>query len=230
MNNLPFEIKITINDKIFVKDPESSDLGRKIISHSIDLIEKVGYEKYTFKKLGVEIGSPESTIYRYFESKHKLLLYLISWYWGWLEFRLLFAVSDIESAEEKLAEAIRLLTGSIEEDEIFAHVNEKKLNQIIITESSKVYHTKEVDTENKAGYYIVYKRLVQRVSEIILEINPSFKHPHTLISTVIEGAQHQKYFAEHLPKLTDVKNSEEEITEFYTELVMTMISSKNKKK
>ena len=230
MNNLPFEIKITINDKIFVKDPESSDLGRKIISHSINLIEKVGYEKYTFKKLGVEIGSPESTIYRYFESKHKLLLYLISWYWGWLEFRLLFAVSDIESAEEKLAEAIRLLTGSIEEDEIFAHVNEKKLNQIIITESSKVYHTKEVDTENKAGYYIVYKRLVQRVSEIILEINPSFKHPHTLISTVIEGAQHQKYFAEHLPKLTDVKNSEEEITEFYTELVMTMISSKNKKK
>ena len=166
MNNLPFEIKITINDKIFVKDPESSDLGRKIISHSIDLIEKVGYEKYTFKKLGVEIGSPESTIYRYFESKHKLLLYLISWYWGWLEFRLLFAVSDIESAEEKLAEAIRLLTGSIEEDEIFAHVNEKKLNQIIITESSKVYHTKEVDTENKAGYYIVYKRLVQREAKL----------------------------------------------------------------
>lgn len=223
MNNLPFEIKITINDKIFAKDPGSSDLGKKIITHSIDLIEKVGYEKFTFKKLGLEIGSPESTIYRYFESKHKLLLYLISWYWGWLEFRILFAISNIESPKEKLAEAVRLLTGSIEEDAIFAHVNEKKLNQIIITESSKVYHTKEVDTENKSGYYIVYKRLVQRVSEIILEINPAYKHPHTLISTVIEGAQHQKYFAEHLPKLTDVKNPEAEITKFYTELVMKMI-------
>lgn len=230
MNNLPFEIKITINDKIFVKDPESSDLGRKIISHSIDLIEKIGYEKFTFKKLGVEIGSPESTIYRYFESKHKVLLYLISWYWGWLEFRILFAISNIESPEEKLSEAMRLLTGSIEEDEIFAHVNEKKLNQIIIMESSKVYHTKEVDKENKAGYYIVYKRLVQRVSEIIMEINPTFKHPHTLISTVIEGAQHQKYFAEHLPKLTDVKSSEEGITQFYTELVMKMISPDKDKK
>ncbi|MBL4862434.1 MAG: TetR/AcrR family transcriptional regulator [Crocinitomicaceae bacterium] len=225
MDSLPFKIQISINDKIYLKNPESSELGRKVISSSIDLIDEIGYEKFTFKKLGIIIGSPESTIYRYFESKHRLLLYLFTWYWGWLEFRLLFSIGNIKKPKDKLIEAIRILTGSIHEDDIFSHVNEIKLNQIIITESSKVYHTREVDAENKEGCYIVYKRLVGRVSDVILEINPTYKHPHTLVSTIIEGAQHQKYFAEHLPKLTDVKNPKDDITIFYTELVLKMIDT-----
>jgi hypothetical protein len=58
---------------------------------------------------------------------------------------------------------------------------------------------------------------------MVLEIKPEFAYPHMLISTVIEGAHHQKYFSEHLPSLTDLDNEENSITQFYTELVTHFI-------
>jgi AcrR family transcriptional regulator len=90
MNNLLLSLKIQVNDKIYVKDPETSSLGRKIIQESINLIYEIGFENFTFKKLGERIGSNESSIYRYFESKHKLLVYLSSWYWSWIEYKMVF--------------------------------------------------------------------------------------------------------------------------------------------
>ena len=58
---------------------------------------EIGFENFTFKKLGEQIGSNESSIYRYFESKHKLMLYLSSWYWAWIEYRLVFATNNINN-------------------------------------------------------------------------------------------------------------------------------------
>ena len=46
-----------------------------------------------------------------------------------------------------------------------------------------------------------------------------------LVSTVIEGAHHQRYFVEHLPRLTDVVVGEDAITEFYNEMVIKSISN-----
>jgi hypothetical protein len=66
-------ISITINEKLYVKNPETSTLGKKIIENSI-LLMKIGFENFTFKKIGRSNRSNESSIYRYFESKHKLLL------------------------------------------------------------------------------------------------------------------------------------------------------------
>jgi AcrR family transcriptional regulator len=80
MENLNLQIKI--NSTLFVKDPESSTLGREIIAHSIEMINSLGFESFTFKKLGDAIGSNESSIYRYFANKHMLLIYLINWYWS----------------------------------------------------------------------------------------------------------------------------------------------------
>lgn len=82
MKYLLQNLKVSINDKIYIKDPESSSLGKRIIEYSILMIDTMGFESFTFKKLGEKIGSNESSIYRYFENKHKLLLYLTSWYWG----------------------------------------------------------------------------------------------------------------------------------------------------
>jgi len=57
MNDLLLSLKIQVNDKIYVKDPETSSLGRKIIQESINLIYEIGFENFTFKKLGERIGS-----------------------------------------------------------------------------------------------------------------------------------------------------------------------------
>ena len=88
MHNLLSNIKISVPENIYIKDPESSELGKRIVKHSILLINDIGFDAFTFKKLGKLIGSNESSIYRYFENKHKLLLYLSSWYWAWIEYQL----------------------------------------------------------------------------------------------------------------------------------------------
>ncbi|MBT8290820.1 MAG: TetR/AcrR family transcriptional regulator, partial [Muriicola sp.] len=95
MKRLLQTIKIEVNRKTYVKDPESSDLGKRIVEHSILMIHELGFDSFTFKKLGASIGSNESSIYRYFENKHKLLLYLTSWYWGWQEYQFVFATNSI---------------------------------------------------------------------------------------------------------------------------------------
>lgn len=221
MNDL--QINISIDKQLYCKNPESSDLGKNIVGVGIEMIYELGYEAFTFKKLGEKINSNESSIYRYFESKHAFLLYLINWYWSWIENKLVFATRDIDLSEKKLEKAIQLLTDEVKEDNSFTFINEVLLNKIIIAESAKAYHTKEVDEENKKGYYKTYKRVVQRVCELVLEVNPSFNYPHMLVSTVIEGAHHQRYFSEHLPSLTDFEKGKDNIVHFYLQLIKTML-------
>lgn len=217
------QIGIRVNDGVFVKDPESSDLGRSIVEGGIDLIDEIGFEAFTFRKLAQRIGTTEASVYRYFESKHRLLLYLTCWYWRWMDYRLMLATANIESAEERLKRAVKVLVQQVEQDSEFSHINEVKLNCIIINESSKAYLNKMVDKENKGGFFKDYKELVQRVSEIIQEINPDYKYPHMLVSTLIEGAHLQRYFADHLPRLTDVVDGEDSVTQFCLQTVVKVI-------
>lgn len=220
------KLEIKVNEKLFLKHPDSSELGKKIISGSLDLIHEIGFDTFTFRKLAHYIESTEASIYRYFESKHKLLLYLTSWYWGWMEYRLIFCTTNVSSPIERLSRSIALLTEKIGENSSSTHLDIIKLNQVVICESSKAYLTKEVDSENQEGAYSGYKQLVGKISDIILEVNPTFKYPHMLISTVIEGAHHQHYFAAHLPRLTDIIKGEDAITTFYKDMVLKAIGAK----
>lgn len=225
LKELLSNILIQVNNTVYLKDPESSDLGRKIITVGIDMIDELGFESFTFRKLAKEIKSTEASIYRYFESKHKFLLYLTSWYWSWTEYKLVFSLINIDCPRERLNKAVFLLTEEVVEDSNFSHVDVVKLHRIVISESSKAYFNKEVDVENRGGVFSGYKQVVQRVSDIILEINPNYKYPHMLVSTVVEGSHYQRFFSEHLPKLTDVVEGEDAITIFYTNLTLLAISN-----
>jgi AcrR family transcriptional regulator len=79
-----------MKEKLFLRNPEQSELGKKIIMRSIQLIHEQGFKALTFKKLAEAIGSTEAGIYRYFENKHRLLIYITAWYWSWLEYRVPF--------------------------------------------------------------------------------------------------------------------------------------------
>ena len=203
MEMLKQSLRMGINEKLYVKDPESSELGKKIIEQSILMIDEMGFESFTFKKIGAKIGSNESSIYRYFENKHKLLLYLASWYWGWVEYRLVFATHGISNTGDKLMKALEILTQNVEEDSSFSHVNEIVLNKIVVNEYSKSYLTKEVDKENKDGYFVIYKRLVNRVAEMISAVDGKYPYPSSLASTILEGSLHQYFLTEHFPALTN---------------------------
>lgn len=224
MRNLLSALKIAVPDKIFIKDPETSDLGKKIIEHSIYLIDEVGFESFTFKKLGVKIGSNESSIYRYFESKHKLLLYLTSWYWAWLEYQLVIETFSISNPTEKLEKAISIVTRTVEEDTNFSHINEILLYKIIVNESSKSFLTKNVQEENKNGYFEVYKRLVTRLEEMITAVSPSYPYALSLSSTIIEGNLHQHFLQDHFPSITNC-GQKVSPTLFFTNLVFNTLGN-----
>ena len=222
MNNL--SLKIQINNNIFVKDPETSTLGRKIIQESIILMDEIGFENFTFKKLGERIGSNESSIYRYFESKHKLLVYLSSWYWSWIEYRMVFETNNIVNAFEKLKKALTIVTEKIEDDTNTEHINESILNKIIIAEFTKTLYTKEVDEENKEDFFLIYKRVINRLVTMIEAVNPDYVYSKSLASSIVEGALHQHFLKNHLKTITNC-NKEVSPTEFYLNLVSQTLKS-----
>lgn len=222
MKSLLSNFKIIVPEKIYLKDPETSDLGRRIIQYSIELIDEIGFDNFTFKKLGTNIKSNESSIYRYFESKHKLLLYLSSWYWAWIEYQLVFETHNISDATEKLRKAIDIVTRTVIEDSNFTHINEVTLYRIIVNENSKSFLTKEVDQENKDGYFIVYKRIINRLKEMILEVNSEYKYASSLASTITEGGLHQHFLKEHFSTLTNCEKHKS-TSKFFSELAINAI-------
>jgi AcrR family transcriptional regulator len=219
MKYLENSVRVLVHEGVFKKDPETSDLGKKIVGESINLIDEIGFETFTFKKLGEKIGSNESSVYRYFDNKHMLLLYLASWYWGWKEYTLAFQTAEIIDPKKKLKKALEIFSGTRFRDDTFNHINEILLHRIIINEYSKSYLTKNVDTENEEGYFKVYKRLVLRLNDMIVAINPNYKFSLTLASTILEGILHQQFLKDHFPTITDCGN-ELSSHEFFTDLVI----------
>ena len=214
-----------MNEKLFIKDPEQSELGKKIILHSIQLIYKDGFEVITFKKLAVNIGTTEAGIYRYFENKHRLLIYLTAWYWNWLEYQVTFQTNNITDSVVKLKRVIKLLATTVEDDSSTRYVDVSILHQIIITEGTKAYLTKRVSEDNKDHLFKPYKDLCAVIGNIILECSPEYKYPKSLASTIIEMAHFQNFFMNNLPSLTDFgqDKDETEIVKFLEDLVFSSI-------
>ncbi len=215
---------INLSD-LFLKDPQGSELGKNLIRHSILMIDNLGFESFTFKKLAFEIGVTEPSIYRYFENKQKVLHYLISWYWNWLEFRLLQKTSPLTNTKDKLLTTIELLCNPIEFDESFDFVNEVILYRVVISESSKIYLNKQVDEVHNRGLYLKYENLGNIIAGFISNMNPSYKFAHTLASTLIETAHLQHFFSAHIPGLTDCSASSKDhnIQYFLSEMLFNTI-------
>jgi AcrR family transcriptional regulator len=218
MPNLLSNVKITINEKLYVKDPETSELGRKILKNSIILIDEIGFEAFTFKKLGEKINSNESSIYRYFENKHKLLVYLSSWYWSWIEYNLVFATHNIIDPIDKLTISIKIITQNIVNDKNTPHIDESILNRIIISDFSKTLLTKDVDEENKEGFFLVYKRLINRLIDMISAVNPNYLYSKSLASSLVQGSLHQHYLKDHFKTITNL-SEKDCLSDFYIHMI-----------
>jgi len=204
---------ISIPEGLSLKDPLQSKLGRSIITHSIILLDEIGFEAFTFKKLAQKMGSNETSLYRYFENKHALLLYLVVWYWNWVSYLIDYNTMNITDPNRKLDLIIDNFVDAAKENPSVDFVNERLLHRIIIAESAKAYHTKNIDEKNKHGFFHNYKDLIQKVADVILEIDPNFPYPHSFASTLFEMANNEIYFAKHLPRLTDIKVGEEDYSE-----------------
>ena len=221
------EIKMTLNENLYLKDPQDSKLGRKILQYSILLINDLGFEAFTFKKLAKEIESTEASIYRYFENKHLLLIYLNSWYWEWVSYLIKVNTKNIEDPKEKLKIIIHSFVTAAKENVMVSYINNSELHDVVISEGLKAYHTKEVDSDNSKGFFLNYKDLATYVSKVISEINPDFKYPYAFATNLFEMSNNHIYFAKHLPRLTEVsvqKNEFEELEEMLNYFSNKMLS------
>lgn len=202
---MQISIRIKVNEKIYLRNPEESALGRNIVCNGLLLINKVGFEDFTFKKLAKEINTTEASVYRYFENKQRLLIYIINWYWTFLEYKVMFNMQNIDNPEVKLNKMIDLLAIPVKEEKS-DFISEYEAYKLIMWEGSKTFLTRNVSEDNKDKLFKPYKDLCARFASMITEYNPNYKFPHSLASTIIEMSHMQKFFMSNLPALTDFGN------------------------
>ncbi len=197
-------IQIRVSSSLYVRDPEETLLGRKIVGEAVKLIDSLGFNDFTFKKLAAEIQSTEASVYRYFKSKQQLLQYLFAWYWSWLEYRLMLCTLNIQDPAQKLGEALRTLTESISSDPSFPHLDESILHRVVISES-KPQDAYTQRTKMRDGPAESFESLCAKVAEILRELNPKYKTPKALALTLISATHEQRYLAQYLPGITEIK-------------------------
>lgn len=197
-------IRFRINPNLCHKDPQMSEYGQRLLSNSVLLLDELGFEQFTFKKLAIAINSTETSVYRYFENKHKLLLWLTNWYWEWVNYLIDLNIRNIEDPKRVLSIVLHNIVNASTESPLTEYINENILHKVIIKESTKAYHIHNVDDENRMGYFSSYAELVQKVASIITKVSPSYQYPRMLASNLFEMANNQIYFAEHLNELTEI--------------------------
>ena len=179
------------------------------------------FESFTFKKLAQQIETTEASVYRYFENKHRLLLYIINLYWSYLEY-LVTLQMPAESSTAKLKAIIQLLTHQLPDISSDINLNKKALHEIVVSESSKTYLVKEINEINKAKVFQPYKDLCKLIADVIKEIKREYVFPHSLASTILETAHAQEFFIYHLPGLTDF--GQDQMNDYTEKFLLDLVS------
>ena len=200
-------LRPSLNENLYLRDPQGTELGRRLVGESVRLIDEIGFEQFTFKKLAAEINSTEASVYRYFENKHRLLVYLVAWHWTWLRYQIRFHTHNMAAPDQRLRLALRVLCHAHLDDPDTLGLDEAALYRVVVAEASKSYLTKEVDADNRAGLFQEYKQLAADLVVMVKEIRPDYAFPHALVSTLLEASRKQLFFAQHLPCLTDAADS-----------------------
>jgi len=139
-----------------------------------------------------------------------------------LEERMKALASDKAKREDAFAELTQKYNASLKTTENVLSQNAEKVKSM--TDALKTAESNLASLNAKLQESTKqYNEAVAEVSKLILEINPAYAYPHMLVSTCIEGVYHQRYFASHLPSLTDKANNADTIQLFYKDLIFKAI-------
>lgn len=196
-------IQIELHDGLYIKDPLSSNLGKQIIKEAILLFNRVGYDSFNFKLLSQSVGSPEASIYRYFENKYKLLSCLVSWYWDYMHYMVLLDTRNIDDPRVCLQKALYSINFNLHTSEVPDYIDQEVLHKVVVAYSTKVYHHAQVDRLKKEGFYLNYIKVIKRFADFIAACNAEYQYPLALATNLIEMAMTSEYFLEHFPELID---------------------------
>lgn len=218
MKSLAQHVDIHIPENLYIKNPKESELGNRLVQQAAAMIASAGIGAFNFKKLSIQCGCTEATVYRYFENKHKLLLYLLNLYWGWQEYRLVLQTQNITDHGKKLKKAISILAHL----EIPDNLNSEfggHIVQIAIQEGIAIHLTPEIQFEINNGSLTIYHILVKRLSKLIADKIPTYDYPDSLAAAIMDIALQQKYFMRHCPELSRQIKDENDLKQYLLSLI-----------
>jgi hypothetical protein len=68
-----------------------------------------------------------------------------------------------------------------------------------------------VDEDNAKRFFAPYKSITALLANMILAVKPDEKYPLALATTIIEMSHSLKYYAKHLPALTDFPHETDQV-------------------
>ncbi|MEO8732904.1 MAG: TetR/AcrR family transcriptional regulator [Flavobacteriales bacterium] len=194
---------------LVLKDPESTELGRSILTHGLELMNELGLEAFTFKKLATHMGSTEVSLYKYFQNKHRLLQYFFQLYWLWLRQLCGRHAERAKNPEEALELVVYAICGVWPVDMPELQLDPEGLRTLVIDEGMKSYLHKRVDEDNAMRLFLPYKALSAFVAELLVACRKDVPMPRSFATTVIEMAHSLPFAMEHLPSLTELSKRKE---------------------
>lgn len=202
---------------LYVKDPQRSETGQNLLRCGARLIAAGGMEAFTLKKLSLEAGCTEATVYRYFHNKHQLLLYLMNLYWGWLLYHAELETNNLEDPHTKLKRIVRLLSGPLTSmpDTGFA----SDLFALALNEGVKTHLNNATGSEWQQGLFEAYARFAAHVASCLRECAPDYAYPMAWSATFIDAAMQQQFFHRHLPHFTELAEGCNPLENFLMSLI-----------
>ncbi len=213
MKQLTQNLELHFPNCLYLKNPKGSEIGESIVEMGAHFLGNFGLEELTFKKLAIEVGCTEATIYRYFNNKQQLLLYILNIYWSWQEYVIVFNCQNIENAEIKLKRVISALAKP--EFEFLA--NRTFANNVLLTainEGVKAHYTIHIQNEMDHGKTIGYQRLISRIAEYIEEYNKLYPYSNSMAICLADSALQQLFIQSHHKNKTKTAIGVENIEKF----------------
>lgn len=199
-------IHLRPDPSLSLKDPEATELGRSMLSEGLALMNELGLESFTFKKLAAHIGCTEVSLYKYFPNKHRLLQYYFQLYWLWLRQLCGRHAEKARTPREALDRVVGSICGVWPKELPPVQLDPQALRLLVINEGMKSYLHKNVDDDNARRLFTPYKELSAFVAELLVAFRKDVPMPRSFATTVIEMAHSLPFAMEHLPSLTELSN------------------------
>ncbi len=206
----------------------TSPTGTRIVVEGLVLMNELGLEAFTFKKLAERIGCTEVTVYHYFANKQRLLQYYFQVYWLWLATHCKEEGRGLLDPLERLRGDIRVICGLWPIESRAAQFHPSALRSLVMNEGSKSFMHKNVDMDNKLRLFQPYKDLVAHIGQEVKACAPRIRSSRSFATTLVEMAHSLEYAMEHLPALTELseKRDRKQLAAFLIDLAERYVGTR----
>jgi len=184
-------------------------VGGRILAEGLVLMNELGLEAFTFRKLAEQAGCTEMTVYHYFANKHRLLQYYDQMYWLWLATHCQQEGRHLKDPMERLRGDITAISGIWPSDAMAGLFDPSELRELVVNEGSKSFLHKDVDADNEQKLFKPYKDLCGHIAGELKACAPRLKHTRSFATTLVDMAHSLEFAMHHLPALTELSRRQD---------------------